>query len=189
MMSESDQSGNAVRENGPESSPAARKKRVLLVEDDARSRFILLNHLNKAGVEVELAANSALALKKLGEVLFDAIILDLVIHGMKGVDLIKEIRKRKGFADVPILVCTSAVRMKAWGRRGSKAGATRIYDKAATPVETIVAEVVADLNGEITPQSELEPESVDTPQTQTFVLDEPATNNTAHLTSNVSAVP
>ena len=61
MMSESDQSGNAVRENGPESSPAARKKRVLLVEDDARSRFILLNHLNKAGVEVELAANSALA--------------------------------------------------------------------------------------------------------------------------------
>ena len=147
-MSERDQSGTGTRPETAETKPAVKKKRILLVEDDARARYILMDRLNKAGLEAELAPTAELALKKVLEVRVDAVILDLIIPGMKGVDLIKEIRRKQGFAEVPIYVCTSAVRMKAWGKRGSKAGATRIYDKAQTPVEAIVAEVVADLSGE-----------------------------------------
>ncbi len=135
-MNEVDQAGHGSR------------KRILLVEDHSRTRFILLNQLNKAGLDVELASNGPMALKKISEMRVDAVILDLMIPGIKGVDLIKEVRKKKGLGEIPIFVCTSAVRMDVWRKRGTKAGATKIYDKASTPVETIVAEVVTHLKGE-----------------------------------------
>jgi len=53
-----------------------KKKRILLAEKESTGRYLLLQQLNKAGLEVELAPNGALALKKLGEMEVDAIILD-----------------------------------------------------------------------------------------------------------------
>src|SRR5204862_412914 len=58
-----------------------------------------------------------------------------------GRELIKEIRKGKHCTEIPIFVVTSAQRIDLWRKLSTKAGATKVLDKAA-PVETIVAEIV-----------------------------------------------
>ena len=125
--------------------PSNKKKRILVVEDESTTRLFLLNQLKKAGLEADTAVNGGIALKKLKEGHFDAVILDLMLAGMKGQDLIKEIRKKEELANLPVFVVTSAQRMDPWRKRGSKAGATKVFDKAA-PIDTIVADIVAHLN-------------------------------------------
>jgi len=128
-------------EHAADTSPSTKKKRILLAEDDSTTRLFLLNHLKKRGLEVDTAPNGNLALKKLKGGGFDAVILDLMLPGVKGRELIKEIRKGKHCTEIPIFVVTSAQRIDLWRKLSTKAGATKVLDKAA-PVETIVAEIV-----------------------------------------------
>ena len=132
-------------ENAVEASAATKRKRILLAEDDSTSRLFLLNQLKKRGLDVDTAPNGNIALKKFKGGGFDAVILDLMLPGIRGKELIKEIRKTKHGADIPIFAVTSAERMELWRKRGTKAGATKVLDKAA-PVERIAAEIAAYLN-------------------------------------------
>jgi CheY-like chemotaxis protein len=96
-------------------------------------------------LDVDTAPNGNIALRKFKGGGFDAVILDLMLPGIKGKELIKEIRKTKHGADIPVFAVTSAERMELWRKRGTKAGATKVLDKAA-PVERIAAEIAAYLN-------------------------------------------
>ncbi len=125
--------------------PESKAKRVLLIEDEAQARLLFLQKLREAGFEVEVAPNGRVALQKLRSHCPDAIFMDLLLPSVKGVDVIKEARQNPKFADRPIYACTSAVNMRAWTRRGTKAGATKVFDRARTPIDQIVAEVAADL--------------------------------------------
>src|SRR5439155_20169537 len=99
-----------------------------------------------------------LALEKLRTTRPDAIFMDLLLPYVKGVEVIKQARRHPHFASRPIYVCTSAARMAAWTRRGNKAGATKIFDKAATPIDDIIAEVAADLLGRTAKAAPAHPE-------------------------------
>ena len=123
------------------------RKRVLLIEDDPSTRLVLLQKLRLAGFDVDVAANGKLALEKIRTGHPDAIFMDLLLPRVKGVDVIKAARQDSAFANRPIYVCTSAALMGVWTRRGTKAGATKVFDRAAMPIDTIVAEVAADLLG------------------------------------------
>src|SRR5438093_10237955 len=160
-MSEAEKSGNTL----PEGSTAfRRKKRILLAQDDVRSRYMLLDQLNKQGCEVDVAANGAIALKKAGAAQFDAVILDIMLHGMKGVDLIKQLRAKKGSEEMPVFVCTNAARMDAWRRRGTKPGATKVFDKGATAPDVIAKEIVAALVQASAPATPSAPPPIDNPE-------------------------
>ena len=126
------------------SAPSPAAKRLLLIEDEPATRLVLLNQLRKAGFEVDVASNGHVALQKLATHCPDAIFMDLLLPDVRGVDVIKEARRNTKFGNKPIYVCTSATRMDVWTRRGTKAGATKVFDRASTPVEQIVAEVRAD---------------------------------------------
>src|SRR3954465_12017761 len=123
----------------------AKKKRILLAEKESTGRYLLLQQLNKAGLEVELAPNGALALKKLAEGEVDAIILDSSLPDIKGQDIIKQIRRKKGLEATPIFVCASDAHMNEW--KGTKTGVTKVFDKKTSTVDEIVADVLAHLGG------------------------------------------
>lgn len=129
------------------------RKRILLIEDEPRTRIVLWDKLRIAGFDIELAPNGHLALEKLRNARFDAIFMDLLLPFVKGVEVIREARRIKNFGEHPIYVCTSAALMNVWTKRGTNAGATRVFDKAATPVDDIVAEVAADLLGHRRPET------------------------------------
>src|SRR5262245_36675721 len=147
-MSEDKQSSSDAPSQAGAVPPSERpRKRVLIVEDEPRTRLILWEKFRLAGFDVDHATNGSLALEKLRSGHPDAIFMDLLLPYVKGVDVIKEARKDPDFRNRPIYVCTSAALMSVWTRRGEKAGATKVFDKGATPIDEIVAEVAAHLNG------------------------------------------
>src|SRR6266567_3131193 len=146
QMSKLEQSlGNGQTEAAVSSLPNTKAMRVLLIEDEPLTRLVLLQKLRTAGLEVDFAPNGRIALEKLRSGRPDAIFMDLLLPYVKGEGVIKQARREPVFADRPIYVCTSAALMDAWTRRGIKAGATKVFNKASTPIDQIIAEVAADL--------------------------------------------
>lgn len=81
---------------------------VLVVEDNDINSELMVNILEKYGIMTEVAENGVQALKKLEEVKFDIILMDISMPIMDGYKTTKEIRKRYGFS-VPIIAMTANV--------------------------------------------------------------------------------
>ncbi|MFI5280964.1 MAG: sigma-54-dependent transcriptional regulator [Gemmatimonadales bacterium] len=73
--------------NAPETVLPAHR-RVLVVEDDRVVRDLLETVLTEAGYVTTLAASGEQALEALGKQVFDAVILDLNLPGIKGMDIL-----------------------------------------------------------------------------------------------------
>jgi DNA-binding response OmpR family regulator len=78
--------------------------RILLIEDDARLAEMVQDYLRQAGFRVERAGAGAAGLARQARDVFDAIILDLMLPDMDGLDVCRIIRAR---AAVPILMLTA----------------------------------------------------------------------------------
>lgn len=69
--------------------------KLLLVDDDAFLRDMYATKFGELGHEVDAAENGAAALRKLEQdPNFDVVLLDMIMPGMSGVDLIKAIHER-----------------------------------------------------------------------------------------------
>lgn len=85
---------------------------ILVVDDDDDVRRLLVDTLSIAGYRVESAADGARALQMIGRQDFDLVLVDFVMPGMSGSDVMQEIRTRlpqqkllivTGYADTSVL--------------------------------------------------------------------------------------
>jgi len=79
-------------------------ERILLVEDDPRLAEMLSEYLGQAGFGVTVAPLGATALERLSEADYDAVVLDLMLPDMDGLDVCRELRARD---DTPVLMLTA----------------------------------------------------------------------------------
>src|SRR5215204_3743790 len=79
--------------------------RVLVVEDDARMAAAISRGLRYEGLVVDVAADGHEALAKLGAIEYEAVVLDLMLPGMDGVETCR--RLREGAHWVPVLMLTA----------------------------------------------------------------------------------
>ena len=79
-------------------------ERILLIEDDARLAGMVRDYLGGAGYRVERAENGASGLTAHARVPFDAIILDLMLPDMDGLEVCRQLRAR---SDTPVLMLTA----------------------------------------------------------------------------------
>ncbi|MBX6365992.1 MAG: response regulator, partial [Gemmatimonadetes bacterium] len=79
--------------------------RILVIEDNADLAFGLRNNLEIEGHEVDLAGNGAEAFEMAARAAPDLVILDLMLPGMDGYELLRRLRQ-DGDA-LPILVLTA----------------------------------------------------------------------------------
>ncbi len=79
-------------------------QRVLLVEDDARLAAMLSQYLGEAGFRVSVAGSGAAGLERLAREPFDALVLDLMLPDMDGLELCRRLRAR---SDIPVLMLTA----------------------------------------------------------------------------------
>jgi len=79
-------------------------ERILLVEDDARLAEMLCEYLGGAGFRVVLAPFGAAALERLAESPYDAVVLDLMLPDMDGLDVCRQLRAK---SDTPLLMLTA----------------------------------------------------------------------------------
>jgi DNA-binding response OmpR family regulator len=81
--------------------------RVLVVEDDAHIRDLIVLHLGLEGLETEPVGDGKDALARASATPFDLIILDLMLPGMDGLSICRALRREGPNQDVPILMLTA----------------------------------------------------------------------------------
>jgi two-component system phosphate regulon response regulator OmpR len=79
-------------------------ERILLVEDDPRLAEMLCEYLGQAGMRVTVAPLGATALERLTGAEYDALVLDLMLPDMDGLEVCRRIRTR---SDTPVLMLTA----------------------------------------------------------------------------------
>jgi two-component system phosphate regulon response regulator OmpR len=79
-------------------------ERILLVEDDTRLADMLLEYLGQAGFGVTVAPLGATALEKLSDADYDAVVLDLMLPDMDGLNVCRQLRAKY---DTPVLMLTA----------------------------------------------------------------------------------
>jgi two-component system, sensor histidine kinase and response regulator len=87
-------------------------KRALIVDDSEASRALIQHYLSKlriagTGAESGAAAFETLSRADRSRQPYDLAIIDAVMPGMSGVDLVRRIRANAGTANLPVLILTS----------------------------------------------------------------------------------
>jgi two-component system phosphate regulon response regulator PhoB len=86
--------------------PMAREK-VLIIEDERSLTEALAYNLEREGYEVTIAHDGREGLRKAQTLLPDLVILDLMLPGMGGLDICRELRAGQRTLQIPILMLTA----------------------------------------------------------------------------------
>jgi two-component system phosphate regulon response regulator OmpR len=78
-------------------------ERILVVEDDPRLADMLSEYLGQAGFRVTVAPLGRAALERLSAAEYDAVVLDLMLPDMDGLDVCRQLRTT---SDTPVLMLT-----------------------------------------------------------------------------------
>ncbi|MDE4542104.1 response regulator [Thermoanaerobacterium sp. R66] len=84
------------------------EKSILIVDDDKLSRTILKNILGGAGYKIYESQDGDEALKLYRRILPDMVILDVVMPGLSGFDLLRILRDEEENQLVPVILLTSS---------------------------------------------------------------------------------
>jgi PAS domain S-box-containing protein len=80
---------------------------ILLVDDDPKTLELLQETLRSAGYETQSVQSGARALEVLSSKLVNAVLLDLLMPGMDGFEVIRHVREQATLKELPILVMTA----------------------------------------------------------------------------------
>ena len=86
-----------------------RKTKILVVDDEASLRLLLSNELTRAGYHVDVAADGETAMARIREDLYHVILLDIVMPGMDGIALLRNIRLENIVSEVIILTGNATI--------------------------------------------------------------------------------
>lgn len=81
------------------------QRKVLIVEDDTDIEQLVTLHLKDLGCSVDVATDGEIGLVKALKNKYDLIILDIMLPGVDGLEICKEVRSEKNYT--PILMLTS----------------------------------------------------------------------------------
>ncbi len=109
-----------------------RKLRVLVVDDEDLCRWASLQLLARYGHEAEEAGSAEAALGKLQTWSPDAILLDIRLPGMDGIQLLHEVRRQRPIIRTIVMTAHATVETAVAALRG---GAVDFLSKPLNPAE------------------------------------------------------
>ena len=101
------QTSQATSTNAVSEPQRGLRYRVLIVEDDADIRELIRYNLAQEGFVVEEAADGTQALEKVKRRVPDLLLLDLMLPGMPGLQVCRQMRAERETAHLPILIVTA----------------------------------------------------------------------------------
>ena len=110
---------------------------VLVVEDEASIASFVSLYLKNAGYSVRTAANGTDALAQAGTGDVDLVVLDLMLPGRSGLDVLAELRRREETRDVGVILLT-ARREEVDRIKGLAEGADDYLTKPFSPDELVL---------------------------------------------------
>jgi phosphate regulon transcriptional regulator PhoB len=82
-------------------------KKILIVEDEHDLIKLLKYNLEKEGFKVGHTTDGSLALAEIRREMPDLVILDLMLPGMDGLEVCRQLRRNDRFATIPVLMLTA----------------------------------------------------------------------------------
>lgn len=105
------------RDNDPrpvafDDKPQAQKSRensarLLVVDDNEMNRDMLSRRLARKGHDVAVASNGAEALELISAQAFDVVLLDIMMPGISGLEVLQRVRKTRSPTELPIIMATA----------------------------------------------------------------------------------
>jgi DNA-binding response OmpR family regulator len=131
--------------------------RVLLVDDEVSFLEALAERMRMRGLEVTCASSGKAALNAIEEQTFDAVVLDLAMPGLDGIETLRRLRHQQPELQVMILSGRATVQTAV---EATRLGATDIFEKP-TDVETLVQRIRAARAARLAREDEASQEHID----------------------------
>jgi two-component system, OmpR family, response regulator ResD len=127
--------------------------KILVVDDEKKITTVLKAYLQQEGFQVSTAINGLVALTMFKENPYDLVILDLMLPGISGTEICREIRK---ISSVPIIMLTARVEEED-RIQGLNFGADDYITKPFSPREVVarVRAVLRRANNETSPLADV----------------------------------
>ena len=117
--------------------------KILLVEDDQFLLSLMKTRLEKEKFDVILAHDGPEALKLLRETKPDLILLDIILPGMSGFDVLEEVQKDPQLRDkksIPVIIISN-LGQESDIERGKELGVADYFVKARVSIDELVKKV------------------------------------------------
>lgn len=112
-------------------------KNILIIEDDKFLRDLIVRKLLKEGYEVSEAVDSEEGMEKIKVKRPDCILLDLILPGTDGFEVLSKIKEDSALSSIPVIILSN-LGQKEDVEKGLKIGAADYLIKALfTPGEII----------------------------------------------------
>ncbi|MEY8841652.1 response regulator transcription factor [Cribrihabitans sp. XS_ASV171] len=120
-------------------------RKVLLIEDEPNITEAIRFLLTRDGWQVETHEDGTTAVNKVSESRPDLVILDLMLPGKSGMDILREVRELDGMERLPVLMLTARGQSRDRDM-AEKAGVSRFMTKPFSNTEVLTA--VRDLHAQ-----------------------------------------
>ncbi len=81
--------------------------RILVVDDNEMNRDILVRHLERQGHQVTWAENGTKALKILSEETYDLVLLDILMPGLNGFQVLEKLKNDPHLREIPVIMISA----------------------------------------------------------------------------------
>ena len=115
-------------------------KKILLVEDDQFLGLLMKNRFVKEGFDTDWVTNGDEAIAKLKEAPHDLILMDIILPGASGFEVMEKIVAEPQVGSTPIIIISNLGQQSDIAR-GRELGAAAYLVKADTPIDVLVQKV------------------------------------------------
>ncbi|MEX2583310.1 MAG: response regulator transcription factor [Gemmatimonadota bacterium] len=110
---------------------------ILVVDDEPDISALVAYHLARESYRVRTAASGPEALRAMETEVPDLVVLDLMLPGLSGLEVLREIRRQDAWRDVPVILLT-AKREESDRLEGLRLGADDYVSKPFSPHEVVL---------------------------------------------------
>ena len=115
--------------------------KILLIDDEKFLLDMYSMKFKKSGLEIDTSSNSLSALEKIRTNVYNIILMDIIMPGMDGLDLLKKIREEKLLPESTIIMLTNQAddfdKAKVFGVDGYIIKATTIPSEVVDQVLSV----------------------------------------------------
>ena len=133
-------SSSATKTDNDAATSEKKPKKVLWVEDDKLIGSILAKKFISSGFDLTHAINGEMAMAYLKDNIPDVIILDLMLPGMDGFEILQKVRMDERFKKVPSMILSNLSK-PGDVEKAKMLGANKFMIKAASSLDQIIEEV------------------------------------------------
>lgn len=117
-----------------------KNKKILLVEDESFLANLLSDYIKEQGVSLEQASTGEECLAKASAVKPDIILLDIILPGIDGYEVLKQLKANPELSKIPVIFLSN-LGGKEEIERGMELGAADYLVKSSLVMEEIIKKI------------------------------------------------